>query len=287
MGKRNARGRPERPFSPSLFISTVAVSLSGFLVTLALISPKTWRVQLSAGLLAIVGTFCAMHFVNAFAEYFFHRYVLHATLIPFLSYFYKQHTLHHALTRVVRRKDASAGMREAFLVENNYPIVEEVQHKASFFPWYTFSAFGILWTPLLMLTQRLLPAAPIFLAGFASIAWSLFLYETLHAIEHLPLEKWLPLLEHPRWTVMWRMCYAFHLRHHADIHSNEAVSGFFGIPIADIVFGTLVKPIGLYEDGEVVEAAEFKSPTPRRFIRWLDGVVETRRKNRRKGRQTS
>ena len=166
------------------------------------------------------------------------------------------------------------------LIVNRYPIVNEAQHQASFFPWYAFSVFAMLWVPFFALAQWLLPEAPIFLGGFAAVAWSLCLYELLHRLEHLPLEKWRPLLEHPRWGRWGKICYAFHLRHHADIGSNEAISGFFGFPIPDLVFRTFVNPTALYADGSIVGADEFKSPTPR-FIGWLDKMGEASIRNRR------
>lgn len=279
MHKPNDQDKTVARFSLLFFVVVIILSLTGFLFALALVAPAIWEAQLAASFRTILGTFVVMHFVNAFAEFFFHRYVLHSPLVPFLSYFYRQHTLHHALTRVVKKKVVDVGTREELRIENKYPIVEEVQHRASFFPWYAFSVFGILWTPFFILAQWILPSTPIFLAGFGAIAWSLSLYEVLHSIEHLPLEKWLPLLEHPRWGRWWKMFYAFHLRHHADIRSNESISGFFCLPITDFVFGTWVNPVALYEDKRITEADEFKSPTPR-FIGWLDRLSEAKIRNR-------
>lgn len=281
MNKRGHKSKTMPRFLLSLFILIVILSLAGLLFVLALVAPAIWNVQLAASFPVIFGTFLVVHFVNAFEEFFFHRYVLHAPLIPFLAHFYKQHTLHHALTRVVTKKVAGVGAQEGLRIENKYSIVEETQHRASFFPWYALLAFGIYSTPFFILAQWLLPSAPIFLAGFAAVAWSLFLYEVFHALEHLPFEKWRPFLEHPRWGQWWKMFYAFHLRHHADIRSNEAISGFFGLPIADFVFGTWINPIALYEDGRIVEANEFKSPTPR-FIGWLDKLADEKIRSRRK-----
>jgi hemolysin III len=266
-------------FSLPSFIATLLLSISSFYVALALITPSIWSIQVGASLQAIFMTFLIVHFVNAFVEFFFHRYVLHAPLVPFFSRFYKQHTLHHALTHVAKKRiegESGRGLK----VQNKYPIKDDIQHTASFFPWYAFLAFGIFSAPFLALAQWLLPEAPIFLAGFSALAWSLFLYEVLHALEHWPLEKWQSLLEHKTWGRCSRALYSFHLRHHADIRSNEAISGFFGLPVADLVFGTLVKPRSLYKDGTVVGAEEFKSPKPR-FISWLDRLAEAQIRARR------
>jgi hemolysin III len=82
-------------------------------------------------------------------EFFFHRYVLHKPVAPFLSYFYKQHTHHHSLTRITRRR--TPGGLEVNFVENFYPILEKEQKEASFFPWYTFVIFAAILTPFFAL----------------------------------------------------------------------------------------------------------------------------------------
>jgi hemolysin III len=163
-------------------------------------------------------------------------------------------------------------------VENLYPILEEKQYDASFFPWYSLFGFALVATPILIVFQWLLPKAPIFLGGYLAVALSLALYEILHAIEHLPLEKWQPLLDHPRFGNFWKKVYAFHLRHHADKKSNESISGFFGLPIPDFVFRTWVNPMTLYEHGKPNSEQEFSSPRPVFLIRWLDTLAEFRKR---------
>lgn len=176
--------------------------------------------------------------------------MLHKPAIPLLSRCYRQHTLHHSLTRIARRR--LPGGREVPYVENIYPMTEPEQGEAAFFPWYTLAVFAVLVTPLL----------------------ALILYEVFHAIKHWPLEKWTPLLEHPRFGKIWTHIYSFHLRHHAVIDCSEAISGFFTFALADLVLGTWVSPKTLYADGGDWDAAEFKSPRPRAFIRWCDRVAD-------------
>lgn len=269
-------GKAEPKFSVVLFSFTILISLAGFLLALFLIAPAVWKVQINAGFGSLVIVFLVTHLVNAFMEYVFHRYVLHAPLVPFLSYFWKQHTIHHGLTRVIRKKDIAGNS----FVENKYPIVDVSQYRASFFPWYSFLVFGLIFTPFLALIQWQMPDSPIFLGGFLALAWSISLYEIIHALEHFPLNSWNPLLNHRRFGGFWRLVYAFHLRHHADIQCNEAISGFFGLPIADWFFGTWVNHSLLYPDGGVVSVLEFQSPKPR-FIGWLDRlsvrIIEKRR----------
>jgi hemolysin III len=255
-----------------LFLTTVGLSLVGFLAALAFAFPETWQVQTRASPFAVAWVFVAVHLVNSPFEFLFHRWVLHAPLIPFLSIFYEKHTLHHALTRVAVKRAVALG--ETPRIENWYPITKDIQHQVSFFPWYAFLVFGSLWTPVLAVVQWLLPETPVFLGGFIAIAWSLTLYEIIHMFEHVSLEKWRPFLDHPRFGGFWRMVYGFHLRHHADTNSNETVSGFFGLPIADLAFGTFVNYGDLYRHGATAWPDWFKSPTPRFFIRWIDAWAE-------------
>ena len=262
----------EAPFSLPRFLLTVALSLGGALGALALLAPATWRAQLAAGPWVIAGTFLAIHLANAMVEYVFHRYVLHASLIPFLRYFHKRHALHHGLTRVTRTRASTSSPTGGWRIENRYPIVEDHQHQASFFPWYTFTVFAALATPLFALGQWLVPGAPFFLAGYAAIAWSLCLYELFHAFAHLPLARWEPLLRHPRWGPWWRKVYGFHLHHHAVVGSNETISGFFGAPVADLLFGTYVGSTELYRDGAATHESPFTTPSPR-LLGWLDRLA--------------
>jgi hemolysin III len=233
--------------------------------------------------------FVAIGLVNSFFEYFLHRYVLHTPAVPLVRRLYRQHTLHHGLTHIgLRRMRDNRGI---LFVENNFPIVEAQQGEAAFFPWYSLAAFAAILSPLLALLQWVFPTYPWFLAGFASLTTSLMLYEGIHALNHLPFEKWAPLIAHPRWGAFWRRVYAFHLRHHAVTDCNESISGFFGLPVADWVFGTCVIPQTLYASGEEWTPGEFRSPRPRRLIRWMDAraasAVQRRRIANRVGGPTA
>jgi hemolysin III len=264
-----------KPFSVSIFIITIALSVSVYLGFLAVVFPQVWAIQLEASLTSLVVTFLICHLFNAFAEHLFHRYILHVPCIPGLSYFYKSHTRHHALTRIVYKKTAG--------IENVYPIIEEKQHEDSYFPWYSYLAFVVFLSGPFALAQYFLPQAPVFLAGSLALAWTISLYEIFHALEHKPLEKWLPLLEHENELVrkFWRKAYAFHLRHHADIKCNEGISGFFGIPIADFVFKTWIDPATLYPHGGHVDLSEFQPPKPIGLIRLIDEWSERQKQKRR------
>ncbi len=263
---------PEQ-FSIYRFTATVVATLAALLLTLRIVSPAAWTEQLLAPAWKCAFAFLAFSLLNCFIEYFFHRYVLHIPAIPFLRRFYRQHTLHHSLTRIAKKPSRDG--RGFLFIENKYPIVEPEQGEASFFPWYSLAVFASIVTPLLVLLQWVLPSFPWFLGGFGALAVSMALYEILHAINHWPFETWEPLISHRIWGVIWRPAYAFHLRHHAVIDCNESISGFFGLPIADWVFGTCVIPRTIYADGEEWAHDKFESPRPVALIRWLDALAKT------------
>jgi hemolysin III len=266
-------------FSLPLFILTVLATLVCLLAALRLFAPGVWTAQFLAPAWKGAIAFLAISLVNAFIEFFFHRYVLHTPAVPFLRRLYKQHTLHHALTRIARKKSHDG--RGVLFIENKFPITEPEQGEASFFPWYSLGVFALVLSPVLTVLQWLFPTFPWFLAGFAALAVSLTLYEVLHAINHWPFEKWEPLIQHPRWSWFWRPAYAFHLRHHAVTDCNESISGFFGLPVADWVFGTCVIPQTVYAEGEEWTPDKFRRPAPRAIIKaldaWAERVVERRR----------
>jgi hemolysin III len=266
-------------FSRPLFVLTVVATLAGILAALRLFAPRVWAGQFHNPLWKDLAAFLALSLVNCFVEYFFHRYILHTPAVQFLSRLYKQHTLHHALTRIGRKP--SRGGHGILFIENRFPITEPEQGEASFFPWYSLSLFALLLSPLFALLQWLLPSFPWFFAGFAALAVSITLYEMLHAINHWPFEKWEPLIEHPRWGRFWQPAYAFHLRHHAVTDCNESISGLFGLPLADWAFGTCVIPKTIYADGEEWTPDKFRSPKPRALIRWLDAWADRVVKRRR------
>lgn len=283
----STKPKVEEEFSLSLFLLVVAVSFAAVLGLVWWLAPHSvWVAQIGSGWAKLVGTFLGVSLFNCFMEYFFHRYVLHKPVLPFLSYFYRQHTHHHSLTRITRRR--TPGGLEVNFVENFYPIVKEEQKEASFFPWYTFLIFAACLTPMFVLLQWLVPSLPWFLGGYSALASSLLIYELFHAIEHWSFERWGPLIDHPRWGGLWRKVYSFHLRHHAVIDCNEAISGFFILPVADWVFGTCIIPGVLYKHGQTVaDEKEFLSPRPVGFIRWLDrltdGMVKARRQRAAQG----
>jgi len=266
-------------FSLPLFAVTVLATLAGLLAALWALAPSVWEAQWRATAGHAVVAFAAVSLFNCFFEYFFHRYLLHTPALPLLRRLYRQHTLHHALTHVVRRPARDG--RAILCVENKFPIVEPEQGEASFFPWYSLAVFAAALTPGLALLHWALPSFPWFAAGYAALAVSLALYEILHAINHWPLDTWSPLLTHRIWGAFWRPVYGFHLRHHAVTDCNESVSGFFGLPVADWVFRTCVIPRTVYAHGEPSDGEMFRSPRPLAPIAWLDAWAKNSVRRRR------
>jgi hemolysin III len=235
--------------------------------------PRMWDRQLAAGPLALVLVFLAMHMVMCFFEWAFHRYVLHAITASWLTRFAASHRTHHGLTPI-RLQPVSEGSDRYVL--NRYPITEDDQYEASSFPPYALVAFWVFFTPLLVGVQLLLPGLPILIGGYSAVTLSMCLYEVLHALEHQPYEWWKHATEHPTLGAVWRKIYGFHHMHHANTLCNEAISGFFGLPIADWAFGTYHQPKELLLSGRVATAKDFAVSPPPALVRWLDGWARQR-----------
>lgn len=244
-------------------LSQYAVLLLAFRFLL----PGVWERQFAAGWPALIGAFLGMHLFVCFFEWAFHRYVLHSLVTSWLKYFARGHRNHHGLTPI-RLQPLVAGSDRYIL--NRYPILEESQHEDSAFPVYALVAFWGLFTPLLVGVQLLLPGVPVLMGGYAAITFSMCLYEILHAIEHQPYEWWKHATEHPRFGIIWRKLYGFHHMHHANISCNEAISGFFGLPLADWAFGTYHQPKELLLEARVATAKDFAIRPPHRWVQRID-----------------
>jgi hemolysin III len=257
-----------------LWFSVQAVAQYALLlVAFRFLLPGLWARQLAAGWPAIVGVTLGAHLFMCFFEWGFHRYVLHSITSPWLAWFASAHRHHHGLTPI-RLQPVSEGSDRYVL--NRYPITEEEQYEDSAFPVYALGAFWLFFTPLIVVSQLLLPRLPIVLGGYTAVTLSMGLYEVLHAVEHQPFEWWKQAVEHPRLGGMWRRLYGFHHMHHANIACNEAISGFFGMPVADWVLGTYHQPRELLLEGRVATAKDFAIPSPPALVRWLDGWARRR-----------
>ena len=259
--------KPRKRFSIVRFASLVAIQVVLLLFAIRTLFPDFWAMNVAAGAWSIVLVFLGMHLFIAFFEWFFHRYVLHGVTVWWLGRFARGHRHHHSLTPIRLRPQGPGSDR---VVLNEYPITREEQYPDSDFPVYALIAFWVLFTPLLAGLQLLLPRQPILLGGYAAIAWSMTLYEILHAIDHWPYEWWKRATEHPQFGGFWRRLYGFHLMHHANIGCNEAISGFFGLPVPDWCFGTYHQPKELLLDGRMATARDFSIRPPRGFVRAID-----------------
>jgi hemolysin III len=260
-------------FSIAWFAVQLVAQYALLLVAFRFLLPSVWARQFSAGWLTLVLTFLAVHLFMCFFEWGFHRYVLHSITAPWLEYFARGHRSHHGLTPI-KLQAASEGSDRYVL--NRYPITDAEQYPDSAFPVYALVAFWALFSPLLIGLQFLLPHLPILVGGYTAITWSMCLYEVLHAVEHQPYEWWKHATEHPRFGPLWRQLYGFHHMHHANILCNEAISGFFGLPVADWAFRTYHQPKELLLEGRVATARDFAVPPPPRVVRWLDGWARKR-----------
>jgi hemolysin III len=260
-------------FSIFWFSVQIALQLGALLAAFRFLLPDLWAAQFTHGIAGIVLVFLGVHLFLGFFEWAFHRYVLHSVVWGHLALFARAHRNHHGLTSI-RLQPVAAGSDRYVL--NEYPITEEEQFKDSAFPPWAYLGFVAWFAPLLIGLQWLFPTVPFLLGGLLAITWSMSLYEILHAIEHLPYEWWKRATEHQRFGGMWRKIYGFHHMHHANISCNEAISGFFGLPIADWVMGTYHQPKELLLEGRVATAKDFAVPRPPRLVQWLDGWARRR-----------
>ncbi len=211
-------------------------------------------------------------------EWLFHRWFLHAPLIPGMTAMWKAHTLHHRLTEF-KIINLRSGTGKVF---SRYPIIEERQNVSSFFPDWSLAAFiGFALIATAIPIKLIFPGFPIISMTILSVTWSIFFYEIVHAIEHWPFETfWLPKLE-GRFGWFWKKAYFFHLWHHRDIKVNEGISGFIcGIPLADWLMRTYVACSfdKIPAHGQRMSESEFEHPAPKPWgwILWLDDIAAKR-----------
>lgn len=252
------------------------------LILLRLIVPNCWKTQIDAGLGLNASVFVAMVLLNCFFEWGFHRYMLHTVLARWLQSFTEKHRLHHRLTPVRYIRDPSGS---TYRVKSEYPIVQEEQYESQAFPWWALIVFWVVFSPFIVGFQLAFPKVPFLLAGFSAVTFSLFLYEVFHAIEHRPEPWWIPRLKHPRFGRIWRKMYGFHFMHHANPLVNLGISGFFGLPVADWVLGTLYLPEAVLPLGEPVHPKDFAIPPPRWIVQRLDRWLKKRERRIQKPKQ--
>jgi len=258
------------PLYVGLFI---AAQLAAVLAGIAWLFPTTWRAQAEASALAMLVTLVVCSLVLCVGEYLFHRYLLHLETVRFLRSLCVSHLTHHKLTAI--RFDASGAVR------SDYPINAAHHDDQATFPSWALVPFLAFFTPFFAPIAFSFPDVPILISGYTAIAVAHFLYETLHSVHHQPYESfWAPRLLQPTTGRFWRWLYGFHQAHHANYRCNLNVAGFYGVPLADLVFGTYKQATPLLIDGAraTSAAARALSPSPRWPIAWLDRVAFKRRR---------
>lgn len=266
--------RAHCPAAPLLFALFVAVQLGALLAGVRYFFRPTWAQHVSAGPWAMVLTCLVCNLVLCFGEYFFHRYLLHIETVRFLRALCASHRTHHKLT-AIGFDDEAATVRSA------YPISDVAHDDQSTFPPWALIPFFAFFTPFFAPMAFSFPRLPILIGGYTAIAIAHVLYETLHVLHHQPYDSWWKRrLEGRVLGRMWRTVYGFHQAHHANYKCNLNVAGFFGLPLADLVFGTYRQPDQLLLDGArgTKESARRLTPAPGWPISWLDRVVLKRRR---------
>lgn len=266
--------------SPLLFALFIALQLVLLFTVIRYFFRFTWDQQLSAGWRAIVLTTLACNLLLCFGEFLFHRYLLHMETVTHLRRLCVGHLTHHKLTSI-RIND------EGRTVHSAYAIDDEEHDEAATFPPWALLAFFAFFTPFFAVTAFSFPAFPILIGGYTAIAIAHFLYETIHVAHHKPYDTWwAPKIRGRMLGPMWRKLHGFHQAHHANYKCNMNVAGFYGLPLADLVFGTYREPDPLLLDGATATkaAARRLTPEPRWPISWLDRVAFKRRRRLAKER---
>ena len=199
---------PARHAARTLAIAAALAALGGLLAARA--RPLDW-------------VLAPVFFVVAnFIEWMIHRHPMHHPQPP--RFMYANHTLLHHLA----------------FTDGNMPITRPAELGLVMMPWYTMLGLFVLASPI-MLAAGLLRGpglAGVFL--LAAVAYFL-MYETLHALYHLP-DATLDRLGLGR-RALFRRLRAHHAHHHIlgrMAHVNFNVT----IPLMDVVLGTNEKASG-------------------------------------------
>lgn len=263
--------RISRPLFIPVFSVRVVIFLALLLIVLKNLAPGIWARNLEAGILINSVAFVFAIVVNCINEWIFHRWLLHAKPFAWAQYPADKHREHHRLTSVELDKTS-----DPFVVRSNYAITDAEQYMSAQFPWWALLGFWGVYTIPLFALQLMAPTVPILLPGFVGVAFTVWLYEVRHFIEHLPYPMWQRMFSWPYVGRFMLRAYGFHLMHHAHPKINEGIAGFFGMKLADRLFGTYYLPPKLLVDGVVATAEDFQIPEPVAIVRWVDTIVAER-----------
>ncbi|MFI5385774.1 MAG: hypothetical protein ACHQ50_06600 [Fimbriimonadales bacterium] len=267
------------------FFVAMGVQLAAILALLALIAPhmfsaeahQPWKILLWTALLGLP---------MSLFEYFYHRYLLHSAVLPFMASMHRAHSTHHGLTYV---KAPVTPKEPAKLVEvtSEFPVEEKHQEESMMFPLWSLPIFIAVFMVLFALPLKLIfPAQPVLISLILAVTAYYMSYEVWHAVLHLPYERfWQPAME-GRWTKrLFRRMYSFHLMHHWRPTSNLAIVGFWGVAVWDYAFRTHRRPERLPLDGAEVNYNDAKLAKPLWPIalldRWQAGLYKASRATER------
>jgi hypothetical protein len=260
------------------FFLAIGVQLAAIIGVYALVAPGAFGAEIAHPWSVVWWTFIIGLPMSLF-EYFYHRYLLHSAVLPFMASMHRAHSTHHGLTYV---KAPVSPNEPAKLVEvrSEFPIEEEHQEESMMFPLWSMPIFIAVLIIILGLPLKLIfPASPVLISLILNVTLYLCLYEVWHAVLHLPYERfWQPLME-ARWSRrLFKRLYGFHLMHHWRPTSNLAIVGFWGVAVWDYAFLTHRRPERLPIDGAEVNYHDAKLRKPlwpvSQVDRWQAGMYK-------------
>ncbi len=182
-----------QPLLPLLKFSAAVCSsqLAALLVIFALVLPKMFWGELQHPWMILFWTI-AFGIPSSLFEYFYHRYLLHSSVLPFLGSMHDAHDLHHGLTSVkapITPKEPA----KMVPVKNEYPIEKHHQEEAMMFPLYSATIFIALFVGLIGIPLKwALPGQPIIISFMLGVVLHYSGYEIWHAgVLHLPYDGFL------------------------------------------------------------------------------------------------
>jgi hemolysin III len=272
-------------FSFALFVVIMGAQVAAVIALYRFAAPTVflpeWRMPWQ-----IVGWTALMGLPLSLFEYLYHRYLLHASVLPFVSSMHKAHSVHHSLT-YVKAPVTPAEPAKLVPVKSAFPVEEEHQEDSMMFPYWAFPIFQTVFCVLLALPLKLVfPTQPVIISVSFAVSLYYCAYEIWHAVLHLPFERfWQPMME-SRWLgKLTRRMYSFHLLHHWRPKSNLAIVGFWGVAVWDHAFRTHRRPERLPLKGAKVTYLDGSLAKPlwpiRLLDRWQAGLTKASRATER------
>lgn len=263
---------PEEAQFPWLsFVISVVLNAAAALAVFRFTAPTRFAYELNFSWWQVAVTVFALGLPLSLFEYLYHRYLLHADVLPFMRASFRAHSAHHGLT-YVRASVHKHEPTKLAPVASDYAVERKEQEQSMMFPYYSLPIFYgvfviILGLPILLVASK----TPLFLSLWITVTAYFVGYEVWHAILHLPFNKvWRPRLYGSRYKRVWQYVYGFHLMHHLRFPCNESVVGFWGIALWDHLMGTLRRPQRLPLPGESITYEDAKLPIPRWPVRLCD-----------------